>query len=101
MPLKVGYVYIKNMPTILYIYGWRLFFYSNEKNEPIHIHVQKANMEGKFWLKIDEISIEEAFCYNFTPAAKREIKKIIYQHFDLIVDAWFKHFINPDNGKVE
>ncbi|MBN2365585.1 MAG: DUF4160 domain-containing protein, partial [Calditrichaeota bacterium] len=26
------------MPTILYIYEWRFFFYSNERNEPIHIH---------------------------------------------------------------
>ena len=42
------------MPTILYIYGWRLFFYSNEKNEPIHIHVQKGDFEGKFWLKIED-----------------------------------------------
>ena len=65
------------MPTILYIYGWRLFFYSNEKNEPIHIHVQKGDFEGKFWLKIEEISIEEAFCYNFTPSAKREIRKLV------------------------
>ena len=63
--------------------------------------VQKGDFEGKFWLKIEEISIEEAFCYNFTPAAKREIKKIIYQHFDLIVDAWYRHFINPENGKIE
>ena len=63
------------MPTILYIYGWRLFFYSNEKNEPIHIHVQKGDFEGKFWLKIEEISIEEAFCYNFTQHQKEKLKK--------------------------
>ena len=81
------------MPTILYIYGWRLFFYSNEINEPIHIHVQNGDMQGKFWLMSDEIEIIEAFCYNFTPASKREIKKIIYKNFDIIVDAWFNHFI--------
>jgi hypothetical protein len=34
------------MPTILFIYGWRLFFYSNEGTEPIHIHSEKADMEG-------------------------------------------------------
>ena len=81
------------MPTILYIYGWRLFFYSNEINEPIHIHIHKGDMQGKFWLMIDEIEIIEAFCYNFTPGSKREIKKIIYKNFDIIVDAWFNHFI--------
>jgi hypothetical protein len=29
-----------------------------------------------------------------TPASKKEIKKIIYQHFDLIVDAWNNYFKN-------
>ena len=38
----------KNMPTILVIAGWRLFFYSNERNEPIHIHAVKADMECKY-----------------------------------------------------
>lgn len=85
------------MPTILFIYGWRLFFYSNESNEPIHIHVQKGDIEAKYWLLIEEIEIIEAFSYNFTPVSKKEIKKIIYQHFDLIVSEWSKHFLN--NGK--
>lgn len=85
------------MRTILFIYGWRLFFYSNELNEPIHIHVQKGEIQAKFWLLLDEIEIEEAFSYNFTPATKREIKKIIYQHFDLIVEEWSKYFISNEN----
>lgn len=80
------------MSTVLYIFGWRLFFYSNENLEPIHIHAEKGDMECKFWLLADEVEIKEAFAYNLTPAGKREIKKIIYQHFDLIVDAWNNHF---------
>jgi len=80
------------MPTILVILGWRLFFYANEGNEPIHIHAEKAEMECKFWLVVEEFEIREAFSYNLTPAANREIKKIIYQHYDLIVDEWDKYF---------
>ena len=26
------------MPTVLTMAGWRLFFYANEGDEPIHIH---------------------------------------------------------------
>ena len=81
------------MPTILFIYGWRLFFYSNEGLEPMHIHAEKGEMECKYWLLLDEVEIQEAFSFNLTPAAKKEIKKIIYQHFYLIVDAWNNHFI--------
>jgi len=38
------------MPTILVILGWRLFFYANEGNEPIHVHCRKGDMECKYWL---------------------------------------------------
>ena len=72
--------------------GWRLFFYSNENNEPPHIHAQKAGMECKFWLKRNDFEIEEVFSYNMSPAAKREIKKIIYSHFDYILDERNNHF---------
>ena len=80
------------MPTVLYIFGWRFFFYSNEGSEPIHIHAEKGDMECKYWLVVDELEIKEAFSYNLTPAAKREVKKIIYQHFDDIVLAWNEYF---------
>jgi Ni,Fe-hydrogenase maturation factor len=80
------------MPTVLFIFGWRLFFYSNEGSEPIHVHAEKGDIECKFWLLVEEVEIKEAFSFNMTPAAKREIKKIIYQHFDLIVEAWNQHF---------
>jgi len=43
-------------------------------------------------LLVDEVEIKKAFAFNMTPAATREIKKIIYQHFDLIVDSWNKYF---------
>ena len=80
------------MPTVLYILGWRLFFYSNEGSEPIHIHAEKGDMECKYWILVDEVEIREAFEFNLSPAARREIKKLIYQHFDLIVNEWNGHF---------
>jgi len=43
--------------------GWRLFFYSNEGNEPIHIHAQKGEMECKFWLNTERYDIEEAYSF--------------------------------------
>ena len=80
------------MPTVLYILGWRFFFYSNEGNEPIHIHAEKGDMECKYWINKEEVEITEAFSYNLSTSAKIEVKKIIYNNFDLIVDAWSNHF---------
>lgn len=56
------------------------------------MHAEKGDMECKFWLLVDEVEIREAFEYNLTPGAKRKIKKIIYQHFDIIVEAWNLNF---------
>jgi hypothetical protein len=80
------------MPTILLIAGWRIFFYSNESQEPIHVHAEKVEMEIKFWIDVENFEIKEAFSFNFTPQAKREIKKIIYEHFEYIVSEWNRHF---------
>ena len=38
------------MPTILRLLGFRFHFYSDEGNEPAHIHVTKDDCEIKFWL---------------------------------------------------
>jgi hypothetical protein len=55
---------------------------------------EKGDMECKCWLLPEEGEISEAFSYNLTPPAKKEVKKIIYQHFDLIIESWNNHFNN-------
>ena len=74
------------MPTILFINGWRFFFYSNESNEPIH--VQKAEMETKYWILVDNYEIKEAYSFNLSPSHKREVKKLIYLNLDYIIEKW-------------
>ena len=81
------------MPKIYEYFGFIFLFYAND-HEPIHVHAEKGDMECKFWLLIEEVEIKEAFSYNLTPSAKKEVKKIIYQHFDLIVESWNNHFNN-------
>lgn len=76
------------MPTVLMILGWRLFFYDNENNEPIHIHCRKGEMECKFWLKRETFEVDDAFMYNMGPRDIREVKKIIYEHFEDIEQQW-------------
>ena len=49
-------------------------------------------MECKYWLLPEDVEIREAFSHNLTPSAKREVKKIIYKHFDLIIESWNSHF---------
>ncbi len=76
------------MPTILLVMGWRFFFYSNEENEPIHIHYQKAEKECKYWLDTKNFGLKEAFSYNMNSKEKRQVKKIIFEYFEYIEREW-------------
>jgi len=70
------------MPTVLLISGWRLFFYANEGNEPIHIHCRKGEKECKYWIHRASFDLEEAYAYTMSPRDRREIKQIIFEHFE-------------------
>ena len=71
--------------------GWRLFFYSNEANEPIHVHARKAEMECKFWIDMENYDIQEAYSHGLKIRDTREVRKIIFDHFDYIIRRWSDH----------
>ena len=76
------------MPTILMILGWRFFFYANEGNEPIHIHIEKADSYAKFWL--DPIRI--TFDFGFNSKQLREIESILTDNQVFIIEKWNEYF---------
>ena len=76
------------MPTILVLMGWRLFFYANEGNEPMHVHCRKGDMECKYWIDEDTFDIQEAYSFCMSPRDKKQIRKIIFEHFEYIADQW-------------
>jgi hypothetical protein len=76
------------MPTILMLMGWRLFFYSNEGNEPVHVHCKKGALECKYWLDEEAFDIQEAFSFGLSARDKKQIRKIIFEHFDYIIEQW-------------
>jgi Domain of unknown function (DUF4160) len=39
------------MPTVLRWRGHRFYFFSNERSEPVHIHIDKDGNTIKFWLE--------------------------------------------------
>jgi hypothetical protein len=39
------------MPTVLIIGPYRFFFYSDDRDEPPHIHVECDKHKAKFWLQ--------------------------------------------------
>ncbi len=64
------------MPTLLREYGMRYFFYSNEGTEPPHVHVERDDDEGKFWLA----PVRLAYDGGLNPADVRRAKVTIEEH---------------------
>ena len=77
---------------MLVVQGWRLFFYSNEGKEPMHVHAVKGDAECKYWLDAEIFDVSAEFEYECTPRLRREIRQIIFEHFDQICSAWRTHF---------
>jgi len=77
------------MPTVLRKDGFRFFFYSNENDEPAHIHVEKGNAEGKIWLVP---RTEIAYMYGFSNAEVRQIVVIVFENYEQFKTKWDGHF---------
>jgi len=39
------------VPRLLAVEGFRFFFFSNERSEPPHVHVERGDGVAKFWLE--------------------------------------------------
>jgi len=77
------------MPNVLLINGFRFFFYSNENNEPAHIHITKGSADGKVWL-VPTIAI--AYMYGFTNAEQKFIMEVVETNYEIFINRWNEHF---------
>ena len=75
------------MPTIMIIYGFRFFFYSNEETR-MHVHIERQNREAKIWLDTFEV----AYNRDFRDVELNKIIKIVRQHEKTFKKAWNSHF---------
>ncbi len=50
-------------------------------------------MEAKFWLDESIFEISEAYSHNMDSKDKKDVRKIIFEHFEYIIDQW-KQFEN-------
>jgi hypothetical protein len=48
----------------------------------MHVHARKGETQCKFLVKSDFYEIEEAWSHNMTPRLRREVRKIIFDHFE-------------------
>lgn len=76
------------MPTIREISGaYRLFFFSFDCNEPVHVHIQRERKVCKYWIK----PVVLASNHGFSAIELNAIRQLIENNRNKILEAWHEH----------
>ena len=76
------------MPTVLRSGPFRLFFYSADREEPAHVHVECDECVAKFW--ITPVRLE--WSRGFSRRDLARIERLIADNADLLMEAWHEYF---------
>ena len=82
------------MPSIFQIGSYKVYFWSNEDGEPLHVHISRKPSANttKIWLTSKGGFI---IANNKSRIPIRELNdmlRIITAHYDIICDEWKKYF---------
>ena len=80
------------MPTVLRSGGYRFFFYSGDRGEPVHIHVEHAGHSAKVWLS--PIRLESS--HGFTRTELAEVVGIVSEHQAQLIGSWNEFFSDEE-----
>jgi len=76
------------MPTVLRSGPYRLFFYSGDRVEPPHVHVERESSVAKVWL--DPVRLERNV--GFRAAELRRIERMVVDNQSRLLEAWHDYF---------
>jgi hypothetical protein len=64
------------------------FYNSDEGNEPPHIHVEKAEGRGKYWID----PVEKAYMKDFSPQDEKKAGQIVMEEQEYFKKKWHEYF---------
>ena len=80
------------MPTVHREGPYRFFFYSADRNEPPHVHVERDANRAKFWL--DPVRLARSG--GFGAAELHQVERLVVAREQLLLKAWNEYFIITD-----
>jgi hypothetical protein len=88
VPLRVPGAGPGSVPTVLRIGGARFHFYSGDRGERPHIHVENGEGSAKFWL--DPVSLAKS--YRFRWRELHRLRRVVIEHEAEFLEAWHEFF---------
>jgi hypothetical protein len=76
------------MPTFRQIGPYRLHFWSADRSEPAHVHVERDRKTAKFWLE----PVRLATSRNFAQSELTKVRKMIVENETELLRFWNEHF---------
>lgn len=76
------------MPTVLRVGPYRFFFYTGDRDEPPHVHVERDDRVAKFWL--DPVRLQESG--GFSRSELNRVQQLIHTHQHRLREAWHEYF---------
>jgi hypothetical protein len=75
-------------PTVLFIQGYRVVFFSADHDEPPHVHVSKAGCAAKFWRE----PLQLAANFGLRRHELGDIVRLLPAHQPRLIQAWHEYF---------
>jgi len=76
------------MPTVLRDGPYSFIFFSSDRGEPSHIHVQRERSVAQFWLEPVALVTNRGFRAHEI----RRITRLVVQHQAALLEAWHDYF---------
>jgi hypothetical protein len=76
------------MPTVLISGPYRFFFYSGDRDEPPHIHVERDENKAKFWL--DPVRLQ--YSRGLSQSEINRIQRLVEENRGLVLRRWNEFF---------
>ena len=76
-PCHIGIILERVTNDLIPKKGWRVFFFANEGNEPIHVHCKNGRAIAKFWIYPDEYDIKKGRCCTGSDGHKVNIIRML------------------------
>jgi hypothetical protein len=79
-----------SLPTVLWSGPYRFFFYSADREEPPHVHVERDEATAKFWL--EPVRLESS--RGFSRVEIGRLEKLVEENATALLRSWHEYFGN-------
>lgn len=84
----VSATYAPSMPTVFRTGPYRFFFYSGDREEPAHVHVEREGNQAKYWLLPVRLAGSEGFARH----ELRRMERLVSRNAEVLVERWNEFF---------